>query len=524
MSEFPVEAPAVGEEFFDRVEETGSIIHSILRGEHLVIIGHRKVGKTSILFRVGDELSGREYIFAYTYIPEASSVELVANEFMRSVLSALAGESRIIPVREYVRIAIRRFPRVSSEILTLSELKPNESVFRDALVLLDNILEKIGMKAIVVFDEFQNIANISLGILDYIRQALWRVRRIIVILCGSMIRMIDRILSRPSMPLGLRRIKIEPFDFNTAREFMMMLSKKAIPETILAFIYAITGGMPFHIKVLLRRINSIGVEKISWWVVRKALLEELLNDSGVLYNYYSAIESRLESLSAIYLEILYAIAMGKRRLSEIARFLGKSMQDINYYVKRLREMEIIDEDNIILDEMFEIWMETAWPVVKKAPVPELERRRKIFLQAIDGIIEQYKSMLGWTVESIIYELIKKMRGETISGEKMPNPVEVLRNIIINNEEFDILAIKNNNAWIIEICTHPLTKEDVVNFEKKTKVIRGYNIKGKILVALSTISHDAISKATQLRIKIWTREFVKKLMRYYKIPVVSKFFS
>ncbi|MEX0568476.1 MAG: ATP-binding protein [Candidatus Njordarchaeota archaeon] len=523
MNKAILEAPAIGEKFFDREKELSEIINSILRGEHLVIIGYRKVGKTSIIFKVADELRKKGFLFVYTYIPESTNVELIAREFMNDVLSSLAGESGVLSSQKALKIAIKKYPKIASEILSFSELKCDESFFRDGILLLDNALEKIEKKVIIAFDEFQNVASASLGILDYLRQALWRAKRIVLILCGSMIRMIDNILSRPSMPQGLKRIRITPFDFSTAREFIISLSRKTIPETIMAFMYSITGGTPFHLKVLLQRINSMEIEKISWWSIRKILVEELMNDSGVLYNYYMAIETKLESLSAVYLEILYAIATGRRKLSEISRLMNKEPQEINYYVRRLREMEIIDDNNVIIDEMFEMWLGVAWPIIRKAPIPELEKRRKIFLQAIGKVIEQYKNMLGLAVETMIYELVKKMHGEKILGEKMPNPKQILRNVTIDNKEIDILALKNNTAWIIEISTSPISKKDIREFEEKTKLLRGYNIKGKILVALSTMSHEAIKQALQLGIKIWTREKIRKIMRYYKIPITPILF-
>lgn len=518
-----VEMPATGEEFFDREHELELVLDNIKKNEHMVIVGHRKVGKTSILFRIGELLTKKNYFFVYTYIPESSNVELLAQEFLISILRSLADIPIITNVDGAVQEIAKKYPEVTSTVLDLIRIPRNEIIFRDALILLDEILKKLNRRAVLVLDEFQNIANASLAILDYIRQAMWKIERTTIILCGSMIRMIEKILSRASMPQGLRRIKIEPFDFPTTREFIVKSSRKTIPEYIIAFIYAITGGMPFHIKVLMKELNNLQIEKVSWWAARKILLEELMNDSGVLYNYYSAIETKLESLSTMYMEILYAIATGNRKISEIARFLNKKPQDLNYYIKRLREMEIIDEDNVIVDEMFELWLKTAWPILRKTPIPEINRRRKIFLQAVGEIIEKYKSLLGQTAEFIIYELVKKMRGEKISGEKMPNPKQVLRNVTIDDKEIDILATRNNEAWIIEVRTSPVTKDDIEELEKKSKCLKGYKVKHKILVALSTISHEALQRALQLRITIWTRHKIRKLLRYYRIPISPVFF-
>lgn len=86
------------------------------------------------------------------------------------------------------------------------------------------------------------------------------------------------------------------------------------------------------------------------------------------------------------------------------------------------------------------------------------------------------------------------------------------NVIIDNEEIDILTIRNNEAWIIEIKTSPVTRKDIIHFEKKSEKISGYKRKHRILIALATISYDAIQQAIQRGISIWTKHKIKKLLR------------
>lgn len=186
-------------------------------------------------------------------------------------------------------------------------------------------------------------------------------------------------------------------------------------------------------------------------------------------------------------------------------------------------MEIIDENNVILDEMFELWMSTVWPLLRKTPILELEKRRKIFYESIEKIIQQYKDIAGRAVEIIVYELIRRMKGEKIDDEKMPNPKQVMRNVVVDGQEVDILATGNKDAWIIEVKTSPVTRKDVINLEEKSRLFKEFKRKHKIIVALHTISYDALQEAARLKVSIWTKHKLKKLLKYYKMPIPPMLF-
>jgi len=72
-----LETPARGEKFFDRDEEVRLISSYIARGEHVIVVGLRKVGKTSILFRLADVLA-EDHLILYYYVPETKNLRFYA--------------------------------------------------------------------------------------------------------------------------------------------------------------------------------------------------------------------------------------------------------------------------------------------------------------------------------------------------------------------------------------------------------------------------------------------------------------
>ncbi len=514
-----LEKPARGGEFFDREEELKHILEYITRGEHTVVIGLRKVGKTSILFRLIDVLADN-YIVFYYYVPETSNMDILFSDIKSNFLTILADSAEPHEVPETI---IERYPQISREVLRFVRLESKAHNFKTMLELMDSITKKLDKRFVFILDEFQNIVNIERSLMDYIRQAIWSTHNTVFVFCGSAIRMIEDILTGDSSIQGLRRIKIRPFDFEKAREFMIRLSRKTLGETHIAFLYYITGGMPFHIKAIIKSLNVMPIEKVSWRAIAKVLEEELFQDTGILYNYYNAQEIKLRSKSPLYPEILYQISQGNTRLSQIAAALNREPQDLNHYVRRLREMDIIDENNIINDGLFAIWFKTTWYLTNKMPIIRVRDRYRAFQKRINEIIQTYKTYMGYTVELIIRELVGRFDNRRLStGEILPRFDVVISNARINDVEIDLLCIRGKNTWVIEIKSGPLTESDIIEFYEKTQKIP-HNITKRIIIALHTISSEALEKANGLGIEIWDRQRVRTLLRIFGIPITKPFF-
>ena len=162
------------------------------------------------------------------------------------------------------------------------------------------------------------------------------------------------------------------------------------------------------------------IEKVSWFAISLALEEELFRDTGILYNYYSTQESKLRGKSPLYLEILYQIAQGKTRLTQIASALNREPQDINYYVRKLKEMDILDENNIIIDPLFETWLKTTWYLTNKMPAIRIKEKYRAFQKKINEIIQEYKTYMGFAIEIIIKELFSRFDNRKLAtGEILP---------------------------------------------------------------------------------------------------------
>ena len=66
-----------GEDFFDREEELKLLESRVRDGNHMVLTGQRRMGKTSILRELGDRLEKKGWVFLFADVEGARSEEEV---------------------------------------------------------------------------------------------------------------------------------------------------------------------------------------------------------------------------------------------------------------------------------------------------------------------------------------------------------------------------------------------------------------------------------------------------------------
>ena len=147
-----------GEDFWDRPYILEDMIEVIERGEHILLVAPRRVGKTSLMYRVMDTM-GDTYIVVYVNTQAAHS----ENEFWEKLFDALMDE-------EFIATLQQRASNFVALLLTLrlSEVGTNGVRFGDGETIdYSKAFEKLlknydgDKKLILMMDEFsQTIENI----------------------------------------------------------------------------------------------------------------------------------------------------------------------------------------------------------------------------------------------------------------------------------------------------------------------------------------------------------------------------
>lgn len=177
-----------------------------------------------------------------------------------------------------------------------------------------------------------------------------------MILCGSSMSFMENQVLGQESPLYGRRtgqFKIEPLNYKETALFHPELTYEDN-----ALIYGITGGVPHY-------INKLGVKKD----IDEALLTNLFDRSGYLYEEPANLLKQELREPAIYNAIIKAIAEGSSRAADICGKVQETSTTVLKYLKTLMELGIVK---------------------KEAPLTEKAGRKTIYLLADNFFCFWYK--------------------------------------------------------------------------------------------------------------------------------------
>ena len=293
--------------FIDRDKEINFLQSEYNRaGSSLVILyGRRRVGKTAL-----------------------------ASEFMKDKKSLyfLVTEENEIQNRNAFKDIVAEF--VNSELLKNAHIDNWEIIFKSLLE------DKAEAKKVIIIDEFQYLGK-SNPAFPSIFQKIWdtilKDSNIMVILCGSLISMMESQTLSYSSPLYGRRtgqIKLKQIPFGHYQEFFPEKSRKELIEY-----YAVTGGVPKYIELFYDSKD-----------IYTAIEKNILSKSSFLYDEPNFLLQREVGEVGSYFSIIKTIAAGNQKLAKIATHLELKQTGLTKYLKTLINLDILEREVPITED------------------------------------------------------------------------------------------------------------------------------------------------------------------------------
>ena len=287
--------------FVDRAQEMATLQSEYDRdGSGLVVLyGRRRVGKTTLISE---------------FIKNKNALFFLASEESESQ-NRLAFQEKAADF-------------LNSELLKNVEVKSWDVLFR---AIMDTHFDS---KPVIVLDEFQYLGK-SNPAFPSVFQRIWeeilKDRQVMVILCGSLISMMQSQTLAYDSPLYGRRtaqIRLKQIPFAYYHEFFPEKSRKELIE-----MYAVTGGVPKYME-LFSQSNDI----------YSAIEKCVLNRSGYLYDEpYFLLQQEVSEVGS-YFSIIKAIAAGNTKLSAIAGVLEVKSTSLTKYLKTLMDLDILERE------------------------------------------------------------------------------------------------------------------------------------------------------------------------------------
>ena len=264
MNPFRYGALALDEAFTNRKNEIRELSRDILNGQDVVVLAPRRYGKTSLVWRVIQEVVKKKVLVAQVNLMTTPTKERLAEKLADTIYENVA--SALFRARERLRIfadlRIRPIVTIDPDTGTPSFSFDAGHPKQDVDATIERLFELPGQlaaerkrKVALVFDEFQEVVDIDPDLPKLMRSVFQEQPEVAHVYLGSKRHMMERIFNDENEPFwrSARQMElgvIDPplFEGYLADSFKRT-GKKIAAETVAAVLEG-TGGHPYATQEL----------------------------------------------------------------------------------------------------------------------------------------------------------------------------------------------------------------------------------------------------------------------------------
>jgi len=362
-----------GDNFCNRKKDIKELSEDIKNGQNIIIFSPRRYGKTSLIKEVLRKTKATGiltfYIDLYPAINKKKFIEIYAS----AITSGIPGGVRQVvkKIKEYLP---RIIPKVvmddqsfhfEFEFDRSSNISPHmDDLFNAAKKMADQKKKT----AVVVFDEFQEIANFEDDEIERkMRSVFQNHRNVSYIFMGSKTHLMRDIFNNPNRPfyksgkhypLG----KIDPEELSTFAEKKFSHQKIAIGKNELNILFNATECPPYYFQMLCHVLWELclGKKIIVEDDINRALEILVSRESSVFIAIWEELTIKQKNLLAALAKEEYPEIFGKKFLETYGIGPASSIQKA---IKKLLKKELIQQENgsyVIYDLFFKKWIRRTW--------------------------------------------------------------------------------------------------------------------------------------------------------------------
>ncbi|HSZ70679.1 MAG TPA: ATP-binding protein [Solirubrobacteraceae bacterium] len=258
-------ALALDEAFTDREDEIRELAADVRNGQDVVLFAPRRYGKSSLIWRVAQQLVGEGVLVAQVDLMRTPTKEKLAEKLAKTIHDEIA--SPLFRARERLRMfaGLRIAPTatIDPEDGSLSFSFDARAGHADLDATLEGLLAlpgrlaaERGRRVALVLDEFQEVVEIDSGLLKLMRSVFQEQPEVAHVYLGSARHMIERIFNDEHEPFWrsakqreLGAIPRAPFEHYAVAAFAR--TEKELDAQVCAAVLDVTHGHPYATQELL---------------------------------------------------------------------------------------------------------------------------------------------------------------------------------------------------------------------------------------------------------------------------------
>jgi hypothetical protein len=258
-------ALALDEAFTDREDEIRELAADVRNGQDVVLFAPRRYGKSSLIWRVAQQLVGDGVLVAQVDLMRTPTKEKLAEKLAKAIHDEIA--SPLFRARERLRMfaGLRIAPTatIDPEDGSLSfsfdaraGREDLDETLEGLLALPGRLASERGRRVALVLDEFQEVVEIDSGLLKLMRSVFQEQPEVAHVYLGSARHMIERIFNDEHEPFWrsakqreLGAIPRAPFERYAIEAFAR--TEKELDAPVCAAVLDVTHGHPYATQELL---------------------------------------------------------------------------------------------------------------------------------------------------------------------------------------------------------------------------------------------------------------------------------
>ena len=265
---------ATGPAFCNRTEDTRLLVENIKNGKHTLLIATRRYGKSSLALQA-IKITGLPYVEMDFYM--ARSEKVIESYLLKGVIEAMGKalgpvDQWIPSIKKYIKALKPKLdigvPATKLELTADIETDPAANV-KEALQLLERLLEENKKYVVLLMDEFQNVGVIAkgAGIEAAIRNVAQKTKYLTIIFSGSHRRLLTAMFEDDHRPLyklcwkiALKRIELDHYK-NHIQKVAKAVWKHELNNDIIKTITSCTERHPYYVNKLCDRLLAYHEKK-----------------------------------------------------------------------------------------------------------------------------------------------------------------------------------------------------------------------------------------------------------------------
>ncbi|MFH0771568.1 MAG: hypothetical protein V1933_03000 [Candidatus Omnitrophota bacterium] len=564
--------PATRDNFFGRrdiLELLKKRVDDLCYGyrQNIAIIGPPYYGKTSIIYRLVDDVSLRRQVAVYVDVnpvrelhsltvcaesgfrlPSVSSgngrrlksavfsngvktcdflnfAERFISTLLFKYLRALGSDIR--DSGELMLAASEKMPKTAkaaNDVETLIKSGKLLKAYSAVLELSAIAYAETSLHPVIIFDEFHRIEDF--GIKDafvLLGKSIMLQKDVMYIMASSKINQAKEILSEKlSLLFGNFEIyELETFDFSTAIDFIgFRLDGKNLRDDLCNFLTAFTNGHPFYLDcVLVNLSNYLNANPQSdhSGAVIKVFNDLLFDSKGILNQHFVSIVSDLDKLNLRYASILVSISNGNNKIQSILSVPILKSDEARLLLSKLVDLGWIKKYGVfysIADKVFEFWLKNVYQSKEYFLDSGYSHKIDRFYSEIKAYINGFSNVNRDNYLDFLPGLFSSFDGELIEIDKRSFRFPKLKLKRIQSVKTGLihyLVLAGEKClWILLVSLEPLTDNDIAEF---VDYCRSYkkDVKRKIIVSTERMDANTLLAAKQSKIWIWTLKEINELL-------------